>query len=167
MDKKLIVKEKYKIFLNLWLIVKKKERVISFGMILSLLLLLFSHWLNISWSSKELFKVLQSDEINYNSFDPYYLVVTKEQRSLSTRLKIKIISEALYEAGAGYSASFNYFDDSCNEYNLKEQLKKAKVLWIDMGVVFEVPVLIDTQEETNFDNKIRLFIPKESFINEK
>jgi hypothetical protein len=131
---------------------------------LILLFLVITQMAGIIWSSKVLFKSVQPHEINYNSFDPYCLLVVKEQKTLGTQLKIKIINDKLYEAGGDYGCHMNYFDDYYSEYIKGEELKKAKVIWEDNGLILEVPMLIWTKNGNDFNKKYRLFIPKECFI---
>lgn len=142
----------------------KKTKIITITTGLTLLFLVVTQIIDITWSSKVLFKSIQPTEINYGSFDPYCFLVVKENKTFGTRLKIKIINKQLLDGGGDYGFHINYFDDYYNEYIKDAELKKANVIWENSGVAFEVPMLIWAKDGNNFDKKYRLYIPKESFI---
>ncbi len=142
----------------------KTNKILTGIALFILLFLVVTQMIGISWSQKVLFKSVQPIGINYNSFDPYCLLVVKEQETLRTRLKIKIVNDKLYKDGGDYGYHMNYFDDYYNKYIKGEELKRAKVVWEDNGVTLEVPMLIWTKNGNDFNKKYRLFIPKESFI---
>jgi hypothetical protein len=129
-----------------------------------LLLLIVAQTIDITWSSKVIFKSIQPAEINYGSFDPYCFLVVKENKTFHERLKIIIVNKQLVDSGGDYGFHMNYFDDYYNEYIKSEELKRAKVIWKSDGVTFEIPMLIWTNKGNDFDKKYKLFIPKESFI---
>lgn len=120
--------------------------------------------IGLTWSEKILFKSCQSVEVNYNSFDPYCLMITKEQKTLGSRLMIKVINKALLDGGGDYGFYMNYFEDYYNEYIKNKEFERAKLEWSNEGVSLEVPMYVWTEGGDNFDSKYRLFIPKKSFI---
>jgi hypothetical protein len=120
--------------------------------------------IGITWSEETVFKSCQSVGVNYGSFDPYCLVVVKEQKALNSRLSINIVNKASLDGGGDYGLHLNYFEDYYNEYVKNKEFEKAKVEWGDEGVRLEVPMYVWTESGGNFDNKYQLFIPKKSFI---
>ncbi len=126
--------------------------------------MIITQLIGFTWSEKALFKSCQSTEINYNSFDPYCLIITKEQKTLGGRLMIKVINKTLLDGGGNYGFYMNYFEDYYNEYIKNKEFERTKVEWINDGINLEVPMYVWTESGDNFDSKYRLFIPKASFI---
>ncbi len=141
---------------------KNKKYLIIISAIAILSFLFITQLLGIVWSEKVLLKSYQPSEINYKSFDPYCLVIVKQQKTMETRLKIKIYKTL--GSGMGVYFEMNYFEDYYNEYIKNKEFERAKVEWSNEGVNLEVPMYVWTENGDNFDSKYKLFIPKESFI---
>ena len=113
--------------------------------ILSIIAIIFTQLIGISWSDEKVFTSCQPSEIKYNSFDPYCLYVIKQQQTLTSKYIIFVGKEV----DPNYGHVLNFPTTSIVS---DEQFNELKVNWTAKGIDLET--YYGTQ----------LFIPKKSFI---
>lgn len=112
--------------------------------ILSMLTIILTQLIGMSWSDEKVFSSCQPSEIKYNSFDPYCLYIIKQQQTLGLKHVIFIGKEV--DSNYGHVLNFPTTSIVSNE-----QFNQLKVNWSVKGI----------ELETYYGT--RLFIPKKSF----
>ncbi len=123
----------------------KKYLIIETIVLLFLGAILLSQFLGISWEKETLFQSCQSENIDYQSYDPYCLSIIKETQTLNLKYYILVAKQA----DPNYGHILNYPAPQIVSYN---ELENLKINWTDQGI----------EMETYLNTKI--FIPKKNFI---
>ena len=123
----------------------KKITVIKNILLFFLGMIVLAQLTGISWHQKEFFKSCQPENINYNSYDPYCVLITKEYQALDSKFYIWVTKKD--EPSYGHIISYpnlNVIDE--------QELQDIKINWTNEGI----------EMETYLNTKI--FIPKKNFI---
>lgn len=99
------------------------------------------------WSKKELLRSCQPETINYNSYDPYCLMVYKLYRPLNQEYLVLIAKKV--EPNYGFMAAF----PNPTVINEEREVSSSIVSWSQDGVTIETDI-----------QGLRLFIPQKNFI---
>lgn len=123
----------------------KKIIIIESIILLSIVMLIFTHLLGISWSKKVLFTSCQPPEIQYKSYDPYCLSILELQLTFDSKYIISIAKKIAPE----YGHDIRY--PAPGSVSAKD-LQSTITNWKDDGI--EIETYLNT----------KIFIPKKNFI---
>ncbi|MEK7505070.1 MAG: hypothetical protein AAB589_02200 [Patescibacteria group bacterium] len=126
-----------------------KYQTFLFVVLIVFVLLILTQIIGVSWKSKVLSEWCQPAEVNYDSFGPYCLRIIKQTKTLGSSLIMAIVNQGNYQSG-DYGYTLNYpFNNFSGEYD-----QETTVIWQNNGIEISFPE----------PDKLRLFIPKDSFI---
>lgn len=104
-----------------------------------------SQLIGISWNNEKLFTSCQSNEINYESYDPYCVSIIRQRQTLNSRYYIWVATQI--EPSYGYAINYPN-PDIVSDYEFQD----VKINWTNEGI--EVETYLNT----------KIFLPKENFI---
>jgi|GEM_PF-2162720 len=109
------------------------------------LLIIFSASLNVTWSSEKIFTECQDEEITYDSFSPYCVLIFDRNKTLRTDREIWIVKSANHNYGhlIQYPYPTNYWDKNIYETTETE--------WTEEGLNLKI-------------KDLSIFVPKHYFI---